>query len=135
MTFERCVVVYNIYIYIYIYICMYVCMMYVFVHMFVSCLMNVHCKIFTIVFTIKLMELSLKNWNVRFYSKWYRNDEMSHYKVHVDQGKTNFSFELGFWNRTCTHLWLPKNREVCTCTFKKKTYSTRSSWEMPKDNW
>ena len=25
--------------------------------------------------------------------------------------------------------------EVCTCTFEKKTHSTRSSWKMPKDNY
>ena len=53
--------------------------MYVFVHVFVSCLMNVDREKFTIIFTIKLMELSLKNWNGTFYSKWYYNDEAGCY--------------------------------------------------------
>ena len=53
-------------IYIYIYLCVCVCVC-VFVHVFVCCLMNVHRK-FTILFIIKLMELSLKI-------------EMSHFRV------------------------------------------------------
>jgi len=56
---------------------------------------------------------------------------------------TNFAFKFGFWNGTHTRLWLLKKiykkrkRESSrfhTWTFKKKTHSTRSSWEMPKDN-
>jgi len=36
-------------------------------------------------------------------------------------------------------FWLKKEKKrrslkVCTCTFEKQTYSTRSSWKMPKDN-
>jgi len=38
---------------------MYVCM-YLFIHVFVCCLMNAYRENFTIVFIIKLMELSLK---------------------------------------------------------------------------
>ena len=57
------------------------CDKYVFVHVFVSFLMNVHREKFTIVSTIKLMELSLKNWNVTFYSKWYRSDKAGRYSL------------------------------------------------------
>jgi len=58
----------------------------------------------------------------------------------VDQGKTNFSFKLRFWNETHTRLWLLKkyiykeSLRFHTCTFEKKTHLTRSSWKMPKDN-
>jgi len=40
-------------------------------------------KNFTIIFIIKLMELSLKNWNLTFYSKWYCSDEAGRYKSNV----------------------------------------------------
>ena len=52
--------------------------------------------------TIKLMELSLKNWNVTFYSKWYHSDEAGCYITfgHNNKGRIMREWNIGNQHKT-----------------------------------